>query len=465
MKKSINVIAFLAILYSLVPLQGTPEARADGAEETSAAASETVVKPLTLETIEIQGGTRTRPEVVRAHMGLRPGAAIDQADLLDGVARLRESGIFETVDFYTRPGSRRGALILVLDVTERGARLSLGTGNTDLDGWYLIPAALDLDNLSGRGEHAGVQSFLGYRTSGVEAFYRRGDLPGDRVFWGAQARFAANERVYFRDGVEYEQPTTRGGLELYAGRRLSDTWSLSLALRTETVEVDSTGSVRMDAPHLGLEARDDVPFEDLPAGIADAVGQRTLTVVHADLEVDTRSRARRIDTPISGLWGRARIQHTRDGEVDYAAAGLDLRAYRGLGAGVLTLRGRAVAVAEDAPFYDRYYLGGLYTLRGVPSQSLSPPRGHNWLWHGSLEYRAPLLGESVHPRMAGLLFLDTGNSGDIDGAGGDPAASVGWGLRLRVGKVGYLGIDFGLPLSDSPVDEAFHAHASLGWNF
>lgn len=437
---------------------------ARAAEPSNTVAPATVVKPLTLENIEIRGTTRTRPRVIHGRLGLEAGDRVSQQDLLDAVERLRKSELFEDVAFFTRPGSRRGALVLVLDLTERGAEFRLGTGNSDLDGWYLIPAALSLDNLTGRGEQAGVQLFVGYRAAGLTSYYRRGVAPGDRMFWGAEAGITTNERVYFRDGVEYSHHISRGGLGVHLGRRLSDAWRLSLGLRTETVEADSTGYVRMDAESHGLSSGDEVAFADLPAGIAAAVGERTHAVWRLDLVLDTRSQRRRVGSPVSGLWGRLRTSYTQ-GDDTYGGAGADLRTYRSLGAGVLALRGRAAVVGEDAPFYDRLYLGGLYTLRGVPSQSLSPPRGDTWLWHGSLEYRAPLLGDSARPRLAGVLFLDAGRSGDFGGPASDTAAAVGWGFRLRLGWLGYLGTDFGLPLTDSPVDESFHAHASLGWTF
>ncbi len=456
-----NAISILLVACVLV----APCAWSDAVAEPDHASEQTVAKPLTLESVEIRGATRTRPAVVRAYLGLTPGAAIDQSDLLAAIERLRESDLFASVEFFTRPGARRGALVLVLDVEERGVAFRLGTGNTDLDGWYLVPAALSLDNLTGRGERAAVQFFVGYRTGGLSAHYRRGTAPGDRTFWGLEARIAGHERVYFRDGVEYGHPLARGSLDLHLGRRLSDSFSLSLGLRTEAVEADSTGYVRMDAPHLDLEHGDEVVFEDLPAGIAAAVGERERAVWRLDLVFDTRSRERRVGTPVSGLWGRLRTRYTRGDEADYPAACWDLRTYRGVGAGVLALRGRAAVVGEDAPFYDRHYLGGLYTLRGVPSQSLSPPRGHAWLWHGALEYRAPLLGSAIRPRVAGVLFVDAGGSGDADASAADPAVSAGWGVRVRLGWLGYLGVDFALPLTDSPVDESFHAHASLGWSF
>ncbi|MBU1073296.1 BamA/TamA family outer membrane protein [bacterium] len=420
---------------------------------------------LTLEAVEPHGNTRTSLAVIERYLGLSPGARLDQEDLLEAVARLRESGLFDAVDYFTRPGRTRGALVLVLEVEERGPDLRLGTGNSDLDGWYLIPAALSLDNLTGRGEQAAVQLMIGYRMAGLTAHYRRGAAPGDRTFWGAEIRAFASERVYFEDGVEYAHLVSRGGLSLHLGRRLGRGWSLSAAVQLETADADSTGTVWRDDDVSGVTQGDEVPFAELPEGIAAGVGERERTIWHTDLVLDTRSPERRAGSPAAGLWGRLRLGYTLQKEGDFPSGRCDLRAYRSLGSGVLGLHGRAAYVGAEAPFYDRLYLGGLYTVRGFPSQSLSAPSGDEWLCQGSAEYRAPLLGDAARPRLVGLLFVDAGRSGEPGGPSGRVAVGAGWGFRVRLGWLGYLGTDFAVPLSTSPVDESFHGHVSLGWSF
>lgn len=438
---------------------------ADSATPSPLGGPESVAKPLTLESIETNGNTRTSMTVIQRYLGLIPGDTFDQDDLLAAINRLRRSELFVSVDFFTRPGLQRGALVLVLDVVERGIEFRLGTGNTDLDGWYLIPASLSFDNLTGHGEDAALRLTFGYRTAGVTAHYRQGTAPADRTFWGAEAQALSKDRVYFLDGVEYTHPLSTGAFDLHLGRRLSNAWSLALGLRAESVEADSTGSVHTDDEFRGLEVGDEVPFADLPPSIATAVGKRNRSIWRLDLVLDTRDTRTRADSPVAGLWGRLRTQYTIGKDVDYPAASCDLRAYQSLGAGVLALRTRAAVVGDGAPFYDRHYLGGLYTVRGFPSQSLSAPAGNGWIWHGSLEYRAPLLGDPANPRVAGALFLDTGRSGDSEGPANDVAVGVGWGFRVRLGWLGYLGADLAFPLSDSPIDESAHGHVSLGWSF
>ncbi|MDO9695464.1 MAG: BamA/TamA family outer membrane protein [Candidatus Latescibacteria bacterium] len=421
---------------------------------------------LTLQAIEVRGNDRTSSAVVARQLGLSPGQPVDGALLTAAVEDLRRRELFSSVAFHTRPGDERGAVVLVLDVVERGPDLRFGTGRSDLDGWYLIPVELSLDNALGRGEEAAVLVRLGYRHSGLAAHYREGTAPGDTWRWGLDLSSLTTDRVYFDGGVEYAHRVERQGFGLTLGRRLGRAWSLETALRLEGAEADSTGEVWQNEERLGAVRGDEVAFADLPVDIAAAVGRRERTLLRADLVLDTRA-GQCAGAPARGVWGRLRLQRTaeRDGG-GFGAASADLRLYRPAGGGVLACRALLATVGRDAPFYDRLYLGGLYSVRGVPSQSLSAPGGGTWSWLTSLEYRAALIGGAADPRLAGALFVDAGRAGGPgDAVAGDTAASMGWGLRWRLLPDVRLGFDVAVPLAAAPADESWHAHAALGWTF
>lgn len=454
---------------------------------TTAPAPAPAAAPLLLESIEITGNDRTPDSTVQLFLPLRAGEAVDQERLVAAVEELRASGLFASVEFHARPGSERGRLVLALAVVERPVEVRLGTGNTDLDGWYLIPAELALDNRLGRGERLAAQLRFGYRTAGAVLAFAEPRAGDGRTFWGAELAALGTQRLYFVDGVEYRHQVDRQRFGVHAGRRFSRRLSGALGWRLETVEADSSAEVNADDDARGLERGDDLPFAQLPAGVAAGVGRRERSFVTADLVLDSRSPRQVAGSPAAGAWSRLRLEQCLQGDRGFGAADLDLRAYRAALGGVVAARWRGSVVGEAAPFYDRLYLGGLYTVRGFPGQSLSAPAGDTWLWAGSLEYRAPLVGDRARPRLAGVLFLDAGQSGgdrdsgdtgggdagDGDGGAaeavwpgrGDVAAAAGWGVRLRVGWLGWLGLDCGIPLTDSPVDDAFRAHASIGWTF
>lgn len=473
----------VVLLAAALPLAAIVPLDAAAAPPAASSSASLAPAPLLLESIEITGNDRTPDSTVQLFLPLRAGEAVDQARLVAAVEELRASGLFASVEFHARPGSERGRLVLALAVVERPVEVRLGTGNTDLDGWYLIPAELALDNRMGRGERLAAQLRLGYRTAGAVLAFAEPRAGDGRTFWGAELAALGTQRLYFADGVEYRHQVDRQRFGVHAGRRFSRRLSGAIGWRLETVEADSSAEVNADDDARGLERGEDLPFAQLPAGVAAGVGRRERSFVTADLVLDSRSPRQVAGSPVAGAWSRLRLEQCLQGDRGFGAADLDLRAYRAALGGVVAARWRGSVVGDAAPFYDRLYLGGLYTVRGFPGQSLSAPAGDTWLWAGSLEYRAPLVGDRARPRLAGVLFLDAGQSGGEtgdgdagDGDGGeavkaawsgrrDIAAAAGWGVRLRVGWLGWLGLDCGIPLTDSPVDDAFRAHASIGWTF
>lgn len=422
---------------------------------------------IVLENIEVRGNTRTSPEVVRRYVGLEPGTRLEPDDLLDAVARLRDAEIFRSVEPRTERGRRRGSIRLILDVAEKGPEFRFGTGYRDLDGWYVIPAQLRWDNRLGRGEWSRLSVKLGYRIAGVEyAFDENRFGAGGRGFWGVSFAGYGMQRRYFLDGVEYRHSVDRGGLGVHVGRRIASAWSVEVGARLETVNADSTAEAAEDDEVRGIEKGDDLPFDRLPGAIAASVGERRGQIYHAQLSFDARSPRRIASTPVSGAWGRVRTEGLLREGADALAVTLDVRAYRALLGGAIAMRGRAGVIGSHTAFYDRFHLGGLYTVRGFPSQALSPAEGDTRFACASLEYRGPILGRPDRPAVMGVLFGDVGK-GWTKGTGVDREirGSAGFGFRVRVPWFDSVGFDFAAPIGHTPVAESFHAHGALGWNF
>lgn len=449
---------FLALVLSIA---------AAGPARAQPPADPSPARALTLETLALEGNERTSRDAVLRRFPLREGEAVTPERILDAVDALRESGLFAQVDFRTAPGSARGLVVLTLVVRERGVEFRFGTGYRDLDGWYLVPAELRFDNRLGGGERLRVTSKLGYRFAGVDVTFAQPAAGArGRTYWGIEAGGHGVSRVYFVDGVEYAHRLGRGHLGAYVGRRVGRAWRVEIGARGETIDADSTAEAYEDDDVRGVSRGDDLPFADLPPGVGDDVGERRGSVLHAEVARDTRSARLVCATPASGLWGRVRAEGIVREDARATAVTADVRAYRAAGDLAFALRVRGGVVGNEAAFHDRFHLGGLYTVRGFPSQSLAPPAGDTRFWTASLEMRGPLVGRPDRPTLAGLLFVDAGD-GWSSGAPGiaDAASSFGFGLRLRVPWVESFGVDLGVPLSGSPVGESFHGNAALGWNF
>jgi len=110
---------------------------------------------------------------------------------------------------------------------------------------------------------------------------------------------------------------------------------------------------------------------------------------------------------------------------------------------------QAFGSTADVPFYDRYYLGGLYSLRGFIYRGISPreenldePVGGDTFWFGSAEYSIPII-----ERFRFALFYDIGT---VNVKAYDFSAdgfSDNWGLGLRLNlPIGPLRLDYGIPI-------------------
>ena len=138
--------------------------------------------------------------------------------------------------------------------------------------------------------------------------------------------------------------------------------------------------------------------------------------------------------------------------------------FRGIRKGdVLEVVGRT-GVAEslesqDVPFYERFYLGGLYSLRGFKFRSVSPreqmsnglfysePVGGDSYWFGSVEYSTPIFEQERGIGVRFALFYDIGSVAADPWKWDWKHYSDNWGIGLRLNlPIGPIRLDYGIPI-------------------
>ena len=134
-------------------------------------------------------------------------------------------------------------------------------------------------------------------------------------------------------------------------------------------------------------------------------------------------------------------------------------------------------VKGRVPLFDRYYLGGLYTLRGFRYRKVGPtdeltqePIGGKTYWFTSAEYSVPII-----ERLRFAVFYDAGMTyADAysltpyqykDGSTtGTYADNVGFGIRLNL-PIGPLRLDYGIPVThDKYAGHAGRFQFGVGYN-
>ena len=136
---------------------------------------------------------------------------------------------------------------------------------------------------------------------------------------------------------------------------------------------------------------------------------------------------------------------------------------------ILALRTSAGAIAGDAPIFERFYGGGMGSIRGFEYRGISPRNGvkadqvgGDFMVFAGAEYSFPVFGKDVR----GVVFMDSGTV-ESDFTLTTYRASVGVGVRWVVPLFGPMpmSFDFAVPLSKDPQDDLQVFSFSLGWMF
>jgi outer membrane protein insertion porin family len=424
---------------------------------------------LRLERVEITGNHRTATPVVLRHLALETGDAID-ADILDAArARLVFTGYFKSVEFSTAPGTERGDVVLNVALEERGNPVfETGFGYHDLNGWFLTLLGVRFDNSLGADSQLRFGLRLGFHMIGVDGEWHKPVSDSGRLAVNTKLFVYATNQLFYQSTVgasgattwdAFQQDIGRAGLEATLQYAPSDAVRLEFGVGAAGVNPDSTFRAVGDVSSTPGSLPDELLPETERAGI-------TGLVLRAFR--DTRNS----DTyPTSGSFLRATLNVNGDvGEraQEFTKATLDARVHVHIRDGwVLSNRAAGGVTSRGTPYYERFLLGGNYSVRGFAELSLSPTGGDDAYWLVNEELRWPLVGSPGRPRVVGLAFVDAGQGlrHDETLAADDIDVGAGYGVRVLLPWAGTLGMDVGIPLTDGGTDDRFRVHLLLGFSF
>ena len=402
-----------------------------------------------VEKIEIKGNVKTRDRVVRRELAVHPGEVYDMVRVKASKARLQglnyfeERGGVETTSERTDVPNRRD---LVISLAEKSTgNFTIGAGFSSVDsivGFAEVSQGnFDLFNpptFTGGGQKARLRASVGterqdYQLSFIEP-------------WFLDRRLELGFDLYHRDiqfySDIYDQVQTGGSLSL---RKLLYT--------------DSRGGTWVGKVGYTLESID-IQLEDFAAASPEMKledGRDLISKISTTLSYDTRGPGQLPDrgqrTELSSELGGGPF----GGDVDFYK--LELKSawyFRGFGEDhVLEVTGR-IGVTDEfsdttlVPIYERYFLGGLYSLRGFKYRDIGPrdingePLGGKSYYFGAVEYSLPIID-----RLRFAMFYDIGNvyqdAYDFDFDQWND--NVGIGLRINL-PIGPLRLDYGYPIQN-----------------
>ncbi len=404
--------------------------------------------------IQVRGNDKTKTIAIIRELALAPGETFDLVRMETSEARLKNTRFFEKVNLDDEPinskdpelqNSRRN---LVVDVEEgRTGHVSFGVGFSTLEkammfaefrqGNFDIMRWRTPHPLQGDGQKFRLRLKLGSRSNEVRLALEEP--------WFFNRRLAAGFEI-FREKSDYYSSyydEMRAGFEVYFRKRIFELIEGRLFYRFEDVKIDdiSTGS-----------------------GVPSFINEEDLTIskVGLTLSRDTRDS---ILFPSEGSIFTVRKEFAGGmfgGDADYGK--LEFQGARFFKTfdpmdQVFSIMGRSGTLGRfngkdaDVPFFEKFFLGGPYNLRGWDYRDAGPqdgtePKGGNSYSYAGLEYTF-----KIADPLRFALFYDGGylRDGDFKLLPGDDQEGWhdNWGLGVRIMVMGMpLRLDLGFPLSD-----------------
>jgi outer membrane protein insertion porin family len=414
-----------------------------------------------VESIQIEGNTKTKSVVIIRELGLGPGDVFNTVRMKSSQQRLRNTRFFDEVTMMPTPTDIPDRQDLSITVKEgRTGSVTFGAGFSSLEKAIVFAeyseSNFDLFNFRSRFQGAG-QKFrfrvqLGTRSNEVLLAFEEP--------WLFQRELALGFQI-FRSETRYLASTyneLRTGFEVYLRKRLFELVEGRLSYRFEIVDIFDIDSTAADV-------------------IKEESGDRTVSKVGFSLLRDTRdslmvtTRGNRVEllTEVAG--------GPFGGQTDYYR--LEMRGSQFFPVfeaqtQVLSFIGRIGTVvphsgADRIPFFDRYFLGGPYTLRGFDFRDIGPVAGaeHDRVGGNSYGFFSAEYTLTIVDPIRFAVFYDWGyvNAGDYQFDASDYNDNFGFGLRIMI-MGAPLRLDYGIPITtDQYNDRGGRFSFSFGTRF
>ncbi|MBA4349385.1 MAG: outer membrane protein assembly factor BamA [Thermodesulfovibrio sp.] len=394
--------------------------------------------------IEITGNTKTRDKVIRREIKLDEGDYFDAAALKRSYEKLNNLQFFETIDIAPKPKPEEKLVDLDVKVKEKATGfLSVGGGYSSIDR-FIAMIDLTQGNLFGKGQSIKARAELGGRSRYYELSFR------DPWFMDKPISFGTAVYKTTRNFGNFEREAT--GFEVSFGKSFWEYWSASVSYGFEAVNIFN---IREDASQY----------------VKDQAGKSTTSSVGFAIGKDTR------DNYLDPLKGSRNVLYLTFAGLGGTNAFIKELYDSGwyfpmFDASTIHLRGRVAAITglfgKKIPLYERLYIGGINTVRGLgygdggPKDVNNEPIGGEKEIVLNAEYIFPIVSEY---KFKGLVFFDSGRAYDKGEAfGNDLRYTSGVGVRW-ISPIGPLRIEWGHNLKKKPGEASSKIEFTFGTFF
>ncbi|WP_417913046.1 outer membrane protein assembly factor BamA, partial [Candidatus Electronema sp. TJ] len=398
--------------------------------------------------VEVQGNTRTRDNVIRRDLQVEEGGTYNSKAVRDSVKKLQRLGFFEDVTVTPQPTLEEDQMDILVAVKERATgQFSIGAGYSSSDK-LMFMGEISEDNFLGLGTRLSFSANMSAVSSKFNLSYTDPRIFDSRVSAGADVF------NWEREYTDYTKSSKGAGLRL--GHHLIEEWRIYYGYSwTDTTLEDIA--------------------EDASDYIRESAKINITSAFKISLVRDTRDK---LFNTNEGSRNSISVQQAGGlfgGEAQYTKVEGSSGWYYPLPLSTVVsgrLSAGKVFENEDGklPVYDNFYLGGMNSIRGFKSSTISPINpandekyGGDKMWFANLELHFPLLKDAG---LRGVVFSDFGNvyAQDDDWDFGSMKKSAGLGLNW-LSPMGPLRLVWGYNLDSEPGDEDAQWDFAMGGNF
>ncbi len=362
------------------------------------------------EEIVISGNTKTRDKVIRRELRVYEQGLFSGRGLKRSVRNLHRLDYFEDIQVDTPKGSAEDKMVLKIDVTEKptGA-FSFGGGYSSVENLFAV-FSISQRNLFGRGQILNLKAQLGgastrYTLSFTEPWLFDIPLSAGFDLYNQEVEYDYYDKDSIGGNIRFSYPV----------------FDFTRAYLTYKYE-------RADIKNISSNASD---------SIWDFEGINTASSITAALRYDSRDQVfsptkgqnHSFSIEYAGLGGNIAFTKYLAETGWYIPLFWELTGFLHAETGFVKENSRG-----ELPDYERFYLGGMNSLRGFDWRDVGPVDengnevGGDKFVQFNVEMLFPLLKDAG---VMGVVFFDTGNAYNDDEAIdlGNMRESVGYGIR------------------------------------
>lgn len=398
--------------------------------------------------VEVSGNTRTRDNVIRRDLEVKEGGLFDSKAIRKSTENLQRLDFFEEVSVIPQPTLIENQMDVQVNVKEKSTgQFSVGAGYSSSDK-LMFMAEISENNLLGTGNRLSLAANISSVSTRYNLNFTNPRILDSKVLAGF------NLFNWQKDYDDYTKDSTGGGVEL--GHSLFEKWRINYGYSY----TDTTLSDISENAALIIRLSEDI---NISSAVRVSVGRDTRNSLYNA----TSGSVNTLSVEYAGgvMGGDAQYTKVEGTTSWFFPLPLDC---------VFHLKGSAGQAfeneADKLPVFERFYLGGLNSIRGFETSRISPKDpttneriGGDKMWFTNIEIIFPLFEEMG---LKGVVFTDFGNVYAVEDNWDSSKVKKAAGLGFRwLSPVGPLRLEWGYNLDRDADEDASVWDFSIGGAF